>query len=161
VAKQTEIIDAIRAGINQVEATFSPLDGQQLATQIHEEPNGWTAHDILAHLAGRQPTYDMLIKLAVKSNGAAPGDLDIDSWNQRLVDERANRSRDELIQEFRSVHQQLIERVSNLRDDQLRLSIVLPNRESNLGDVLLGSGGMHSIQHAQEVEQALGLGHGE
>jgi hypothetical protein len=161
VATHTEIIDAIHAGINRVEATFGQLDDRQLANRVHEGSNGWTAHQVLAHLAGRQATYDLLIDMASKSNGATRGNFDIDSWNQRLIEERSDRSKDELLREFNSVHIRLIDRVSKLRDDQLQLAIVLPNRESKLGDVLLGSGGMHSIQHAEEVERALGISEDE
>ena len=157
MATREEIIDAIQAGMNRATSTFSKLSDEQLDAKIHEEPDGWTARQILAHLAGRQPTYDMLISIALDGNGAPPGGFSIDSWNQRLVEERAGHTREELLQEFQYVHEQLIERTRSLRDDQLRLPVVLPNRETNLGDVLLGSGGMHSIQHSSEVEEALGI----
>jgi hypothetical protein len=161
VATHTEITDAIRAGINQVQATFGRLDDQQLELHVHDGSDGWTAREVLAHLAGRQAIYDLLISMAMNSNGATPGDFDVDSWNQKLVAERNERSREQLLEEFTSVHEQLIDRVSKLRDDQLQLSIVLPNRESTLGDVLLGSGGMHSIQHAEEVEHVAGTSEDE
>jgi hypothetical protein len=159
LATKTEITDAIRAGINRVEATFTRLDDEQLNTQIHNEPGGWTAHDILAHLAGRKKTYELLINLASNSNGTSPGNLDLDSWNHQIVEERKTLSRHELLSEFRATHEELIDRSNALRDDQLALLLILPNRESSLGDVLLGSGGMHSIQHTQEVEEVLGIDH--
>jgi hypothetical protein len=157
VASKFEIIDAIRAGANRVEATFSQLSDDQLDTRIHDGDRGWTARKILAHLASRGETYELLIKLTEESSGAPPGGFDIDSWNARLVNGREGRSRDELLNEFRSVHEGLIERVSTMREDQLSRQVVLPSRETTLGDVLLGSGGMHSIQHSEEVEKALNL----
>lgn len=154
---QPEIVDAIQAGMNRVQATFGQLSEAQLDTKIHDGENGWTARQILAHLAGRQATYDMLISLAIDSNGASPAGFDIDTWNQRLVEERDGRSREDLLAEFRTVHEALIERSKAFREDQFTLPIVLPHRETTLGGVLLGSGGMHSIQHSREVEEALGL----
>ncbi len=157
VATKAEIIDAIQAGINRVESTFGQLPESQLDTRIHEEPDGWTVRQILAHLAGRQETCEMLIQIARDGSGTPPGGFNIDSWNARLVAEREGKSRNELLREFRSAHETLIERVEALRDDHLSLPVVFPNRDTNLGDVLLGSGGMHSIQHASEVEDALGI----
>jgi hypothetical protein len=157
VATKSEISDAIRAGMNRVEATFSHLSDEQLATQVHGEQGGWTAHEVLAHLAGRQETYELLIEMARASNGATPGTLDFDSWNRRLVDSLRDRSREDLLREFRRTHEGLIERTQSLRDDQLALRLILPSGEKTLGEVLLGSGGMHSIQHAEEVATALGI----
>lgn len=157
MATRAEIIDAIQAGMNRATSTFSKLSDDQLETKIHEGPDGWNARQILAHLASRQPTYDMLISMALEGSGAPPGGFAIDSWNQKLVEEYEGRSRDDLLREFQHVHEQLIERAKTLREDQFELPIVLPNRETTLGDVLLGSGGMHSIQHASEVEEALGI----
>ncbi len=157
MATRAEIIDAIQAGRNRATATFSKLSEEQLQSKIHEGSEGWDARQILAHLANRQPTYDMLVSIAMDGNGTPPGGFSIDDWNQKLVEERTGRTREELLQEFQRVHNHLIERTRKLRDDQLRLPIVLPNRDTNLGDVLLGSGGMHSIQHASEVEEALGI----
>ncbi len=157
MATRAEIIDAIQAGMNRATSTFSKLSEDQLETQIHDGPDGWNVRQILAHLANRQPTYDMLVSIALDGSGAPPGGFSIDNWNQKRVEERAGCSRDELLQEFQQVHEQLIERTKKLRDDQFKLPVVLPNRETNLGDVLLGSGGMHSIQHASEVEEALGI----
>jgi hypothetical protein len=157
LASKAEIIDAIQAGINKAESTFGQLTEDLLDTQVHEEPGGWTARQVLAHLAGRQEMYDLLIDMAMKTNGMPPGGFDVDTWNHRLVRQREGLDRDELLREFRQVHEDLIERTKTFREDQLKLPIILPNRETNLGDVLLGSGGMHSIQHASDVESALDL----
>ena len=53
VAKE-QITTAIQQGIADVEATFGGLSDAQLTTQVYTEPGGWTARDILAHLAGRE-----------------------------------------------------------------------------------------------------------
>ncbi|HLT20111.1 MAG TPA: DinB family protein [Thermomicrobiales bacterium] len=157
MATREEIIEAIRQGIEVAERTFSSLSDEQLATEVYE--GGWTAKEILAHLAGRQGTYDMLINMA--SGGEMPempeGGFDVDGWNQRIVDERIDRSRDELLAEFRSVHEALIERVQSLDDSILQATVVTPRGEAIASDVLRGSGGLHSVAHSNDVAQALGL----
>lgn len=149
-----EIIDAINAGIERVEQTFGNLSDEQLATKVHDGENGWTAHQVLAHLAGRAETHDMMSKMA---QGAPPsaGPFDANEWNQRIVDARSNASRDELLAEFREAHQRLAQRVEGMPDALLEREITMPRGTSKMGDVLLGSGGRHSIAHAEEVDQAL------
>lgn len=157
MATREEIIEAIRQGIEVTERTFSGLSEEQLATQVYE--GGWTAKQILAHLAGRQGTYDMLINLA--SGGAMPempeGGFDVDGWNQRIVDSLIDRSRDDLLAEFRRVHEDLIQRVQSLDDSVLQASVITPRGQSIASDVLRGSGGLHSVAHSTDVAQALGL----
>jgi hypothetical protein len=157
VATRAEIIDANQAGINRVISTFSQLSADQLETRVYEGDDGWTARQILAHLANRKPTYDLLISMALDGSGAAPGGFSLESWNQELVNQREGAEVDELLNELQQVHNALRERVETFREDQLNLPLVLPNRETNLGDALLGSGGMHAFQHTKDVEAALGI----
>jgi len=158
MATKQEIIEAIRSGIDRVEATFGTLTDEQLATQVHEGDSGWTAGQILAHMAGRAEGHQMLLSMAT---GAAPGGFggfDVNQWNQQKVDERAERSRDELLQEFRQVHESLIQNVTELPDGAFEAMLPSPRGgEIALGEMLAGSGGMHNVAHTTEVEQALGL----
>jgi uncharacterized protein (TIGR03083 family) len=158
MATKQEIIAAIREGIERVEATFGSLTDQQLATTVHDGDGGWTARQILAHMAGRAEGHQMLLSMAT---GAAPGGFggfDVNQWNQQRVDERADRSRDALLQEFRQVHEALIQNVTELPDGAFETMIPSPRGgEIALGEMLAGSGGRHNVAHTAEVEQALGL----
>jgi hypothetical protein len=149
-----EIIEAINAGVERVEQLFGNLSDEQLATTVHGGEDGWTAHQVLAHLAGRAETHDLMSKMA---QGAPPpeGPFDVNAWNQRLVDERADASRDELLAEFRQAHQRLAARVEGMPEALLEREISTPRGTSTMGDVLMSSGGTHSVNHADEVEQAL------
>jgi hypothetical protein len=154
MASKQEIIDAINAGIERVDQTFGNLSNEQLATKVHEGDDGWTAKQVLAHLAGRAETHDMMSKMA--QGGSPPdGPFDVNAWNQRIVDDRADASRDELLSEFRAGHQRLAARVEGMPEAMLEMEITMPRGTSKMGDVLMGSGGQHSINHAEEVEQAL------
>ena len=52
VATKAEITVAITDGIDTVVETFSGLSDEQLDTAVYED--GWTAREVLAHLAGRR-----------------------------------------------------------------------------------------------------------
>jgi hypothetical protein len=153
-----EIITVIQEGIERVEATFSTMTDEQLGVTVHEGDGGWTAGQVLAHLAGRAKGHQMLLSMAT---GAAPtgfGGLDVNAWNQQIVDERAGRNRDELLQEFRQTHEALIENVRELPDGAFEMMVPSPRGgEVALGEMLAGSGGRHNVNHTVEVKQALGL----
>lgn len=162
MATREEIIGAIRLGIEAGEQTFSGLSDEQLATRVYPGDSGWSAKEILAHLASRQGAYDMLFSLAGGEAMPQPpeGGFDVDGWNQRAVDERIDRPRDELLAEFRIVHEDLINRVGELSDDLLTATVTTPRGQMVAGDVLLGSGGMHSVNHSNDVAEALGIERG-
>lgn len=158
MASKQEIIAAIRGGIEHVGATFGDLTDEQLGTIVHEGDGGWTARQVLAHLAGRAAGHQMLLSMATATTPPDLSALNVNDWNQSIVDERAGRSRDELLQEFRQAHEALIESVGELPDGALEMMIPSPRGgEVALGDMLAGSGGRHSVNHTVEVEQALGL----
>lgn len=157
-AKQ-EIIDAIEQGIQKVEQTYNGLSEDQLATKVHADQGegGWSAREVLAHMAGRSASHDMMFSMAEGQAPSGGGDFNPDAWNKRFVDERAGRDKDELLAEFRQVHERLIQRVRDTPDEELQKTIMGPRGETTLADMLKGSGGMHSINHAREVEEAMNL----
>lgn len=156
MATKQEITAAIREGIAQVERTFGSLNEVQLQTKVHDGEGGWTAKQILAHLAGRARGYELMGALA--AGNPPPGGIDFNRWNQERVDERIANSRDDLLAEFRAVHENLIAHVESLDDDLLTREIRLGPQPAPLSEVLRRSGGLHSGAHAQEVEQALKAG---
>mgnify|MGYP003382410593 FL=1 len=150
-----DITTAIQAGIDRVNNTFKNLSDEQLATRVHDGDNGWTAKQILAHLAGRQRVSGMI---GMAARGEALPDmrgLDFNAINQEMVDARSDKSRDELLAEFNEVHTSLQSFSESLTDEQLAISLDLPFGTRTVKEMLLGSGGSHSIGHSEEVEQAL------
>jgi hypothetical protein len=155
MATKQEIVDGIRAGMARVQQTFGTLTDGQLATKVHESDGGWTAKEILCHLAGRADVFTLLSQFA--ETGSFPANFDGAHWNQERVDARIGKSRDELLAEFRSVHEAWIERVGGLSDEVLAKTVQRATGPTTFGDMLRGSGGTHSINHTIEVEKALNL----
>ena len=159
MTSKQEIIDTIKQGITKVEQTYHGLSEDQLATRVHADQGegGWTARELLAHLAGRQPSYDMMFRMAAGEAPPGGGEFNVHDWNKRLIDERVGKGKDELLAEFRQVHEQLIQRVSDTPDETLGKTIMGPRGETTFADMLKGSGGMHSMNHAEEVDEAISL----
>jgi catechol 2,3-dioxygenase-like lactoylglutathione lyase family enzyme len=156
VATKQEITDTIRQGNQRVAQTFSALTEEQLNTRVHFDEIGWTAKQLLAHLAGRAPGHARMVGMA-ESGGGLPAGFDVNTYNQGPVEERSGKSRDALLAEFLTVHEALIERVQGMSDEQLSKTIQWRQGELALSDVLRASGGQHSINHAAEVEKVLNL----
>ena len=160
MATREEVVAAIREGQERVAATFGRLTEEQLATRIHDdEGDRWTAKQVLAHLAGRAAGYARLTQMGIarQTPPAAGGRFDVDEWNRQRVEERIDRPASELLEEFRRVHDDLIAQVEAMPDQSLSRVVPLPAGERPLSDVLLMSGGRHSVSHAEVVERALGL----
>ena len=159
MATKAEIIASIEQGMARVQETFGVLSDEQLATPVHSEEAGWTAREILIHLAGRAMGYNLTVRLA--EGGGMPaggGAFNVNDWNQRRIDERKEKSRDELLAEFRAVHEELITRVQGMSDEFLARTIPRgPGVTITVAEAMHLGGGQHSINHTIEVEQALGL----
>lgn len=155
MATREEIIRAVEEGREQVESTFRGLSDEQLDTQIYEDEGGWTARDILAHLAGRAQTYDMIYQFASSGEAIDPASFNVNAGNQALVDARRDRTPEELLDEFHLTHANLVERVQETDDVLLAKPVRLPGRELPAGDLLMNSGGRHSMAHAADVAEAL------
>ncbi|GEM_PF-930324 len=156
MATKQEIIETIRQGNQRVTHTFSALTEEQLNRRVHFDEIGWTAKQLLAHLASRAPGHERMIGMA-ESGAGLPPDFDLNAYNQRGVDERSDKSRDALLAEFLTVHEALIERVQGMSDAQLSKTMQWRQGVVPLSDVLRGSGGQHSINHTNEAEKVLGV----
>ena len=151
-----QITTAIQTGIADVESTFGGLTDAQLLTQVHAGPGGWTARDSLAHLAGRKQVYVMMQRAASGGDNPFATITNFADWNQARVAERAGVSRDDLLAEFRAVHEELLAQVQGMSDDELARTVALGERTPTLADLMYASGGTHSSSHAKEVEQIVG-----
>lgn len=153
MANRQEIIETIQEGNALVLRTFANLSEAQAQTRVGD--GGWTAKEVLAHMAGRQPAYERLIRMTQPDPPVFSGNLDPDAYNASLVDERRDKPVAEILAEFMSVHERLIQQVQELPDAALSQAIALPQVEMPLGDLLRLAGGVHSIGHTKEVQEAL------
>jgi hypothetical protein len=153
-----EVLDAIRQGTADVLRTFGSLSDDQLCIRVHQSDGGWTAKEVLAHLAAGGEGHARLLQRAVEG-GAAFGDPgDMDERNRRLVNEQLGKSRDVLLAGFHAAQDTLCRKVQELSDDALARPLTLPRGgERPLADVLIMIAGRHPSGHAQEVDRALAV----
>jgi uncharacterized protein (TIGR03083 family) len=157
MTSREEIVAAIRQGVERAGATFGALSAEQLDRQVHTGESGWTAHQVLAHLAGRSYNYEILFRMAAGELTPDLGSFDIDRQNEQIIEQLSGKSRNELLDEVRAVHERMIEQVRAAPDELLEREFPLPSGSLPFGRVLMSAAGRHTVHHTAEVEAALGL----
>ena len=99
---RAETIAALETDAAAVAETVSGLAGRRWDTGVYE--HGWTARQLLAHLAAIEWTYPKLIDRARETSSASAsgggGGFDMDAYNRRQVEKRADASVADLLDEF-------------------------------------------------------------
>jgi hypothetical protein len=153
MATKQEIIETIQQGNDQIRQTFADMSENQAQTRVGD--GGWTAKEVLAHMAGRGPTYERLIERAGSNQSALSGQMDPDAWNESLVGVRRDQPLQEILREFLTVHEDVIAQVKAMSEATLAQPILLPRGEFNLGELLKLAAGNHTLNHLGEVRLAL------
>ena len=107
---KAELLAALEATLDEVAAGF---DGVDLSTGVYE--GGWNGRQLLAHVASMEWTYPKVLALptATDEEAARPRDtsVTVDDYNRRQVEQRSDRSVEELVEEFRRNRARTIEAV--------------------------------------------------
>ena len=118
--------------------------------------NGWNGHQILAHVASVEWTYPRLVDLARLGSIAAASEavdaFDVNAYNQRQIDKRADTSVTDLIAEFERNRAATIASVEDC-DDQLLATHVksVGGVEGTLAEVLTYVAVHHATHHLDDI----------
>lgn len=121
----------------------------------------WRVRDALSHLAARAngvPRVLARVEAADDpSSGGAPAPRNIDEINAGQVEERADRSVEELLGEIRDGHTAALAAAAAIDDATLARSIPLGFRpgDATVADLLVMGGPRHDGNHLEQVEAAL------
>jgi uncharacterized damage-inducible protein DinB len=147
------IIETIQQANDQTQQTFAVMSEAQAQMRVGD--GGWTAKEVLAHMAGRQPTYQRLIDRAGSNQQAFSGRVDPDAWNESLVIVRREQPLQDILREFLTVHEEVIAQVKAMSEERLAQPIQLPQGEMTLGELLKLAAGNHTLNHLKEVRLAV------
>ncbi len=120
---RAEIIAALETDAAAVADAVSGLPDRRWNAGVYE--HGWTARQLLAHLAAIEWTYPKLIDRAREassastSGGEGGGGFDMDAYNLRQVEKRADVSVADLLDEFSSNRAATIAALRDADDDLL------------------------------------------
>ena len=121
----------------------------------------WRVRDALSHLAARAngvPRVLARVEAADNpSSSPAPAPRSIDEINAGQVEERADRSVEQLLDEIRDGHAAALATAAAIDDATLARSIPLSLRpgDATVAELLLMGGPRHDGNHLEQVEAAL------
>lgn len=159
MAAHDEIATALRGVIERVE---------QMRGSIAERPEAplpegeWRVRDALSHLAARATSVRMIVdRYQQAASGAAaggrPAGIDIHEVNRRQVEERSERSVEEILDEVVGGRQEAIRSLDGI--DEALLERIVPNfrgdGEMRLAEMVLRASAGHDMSHLDQIEQAL------
>ena len=153
---RAEVIAALETDAASVAEAVSALPADRWNAGVYE--NGWTARQILAHVAAIEWTYPRLIERARDSAASGAGEsssggFDMDAYNRRQVAKRADTSVADLLEEFTRNREATIAALRDA-DDEL---LARPTRsaggvEGNLLQVFASVAVDHVRQHLADLQ---------
>ena len=156
IVTREELLAALREDAGRLPEVVGAIGEADLARGVYE--NGWSARELLAHLAAIEWTYPRLIERAAAaggSDGSSGGAFDMDAYNARQVAKRAEASVGELLAEFGRNRAATIEAVANADAVLLeRATRSAGGVEGTLLEVLIGVTVGHVREHMADLAGA-------
>jgi uncharacterized protein (TIGR03083 family) len=126
------------------------------AGQTYED--GWTARDVLSHIASTSGAANFILMMARAGPSGAPGGaaFDNDAFNRQQVAMRAGRSVAEVLDEVRSNIARDVQAVQGAPDDLLQQHFRAPwDVEGTVAEVIVTSVNGHLGGHVADLRGAL------
>jgi len=152
VASKQEIISAYQQSARRLDGIVAGRSEEDLKKIVYP---GWSAKQILCHLASTAGSAAFFITLAQSGQGMGAG-FDIDRWNAEQVAARQDRPLEEIMAEFRAGHESSIKAVESAADDLMAKQVPdFSGGMSALADLIKGSATDHEASHLDDLEKAL------
>jgi len=117
---------------------------------------GWTIREVLAHLAGSQPTQPIVIRNILAGQPGPRPDFNLEYFNKRQVEKRQGKSPAELLAELAAGHADTLK----LLDELSEADLDRPGNHPALGETTLEGIfqviARHDQQHTEHIRRALG-----
>lgn len=158
IETREQLLAALRADAARLPEVVGAIGEAELERGVYE--NGWSARQLLAHLAAIEWTYPRLIEqaqqpAAPRSVGVGGGGFDMDAYNARQVAKRAEAAVAELLEEFGRNRAATIEAVAGAEDALLaQRTRSAGGVEGTLLEVLIGVTVGHVREHLSDLESA-------
>jgi hypothetical protein len=142
----------------QGEATvklFEGLAADQWTTLVYSEDAAWDARSLLSHFVSAEHSLLKLFQGIAAGGPGSPEDFDLDRYNQSRIAKLADKTPDELIEDFRVARAAMIDWVKGLTDADLEKR----GRHAAYGvdrlEVFLEAVYTHNLNHESDLRAAL------
>lgn len=148
-----EIIGGYSNLADQMERIAPSLSEEELGKTVY---SGWTAKDVLCHLAADSQAGLFFISLAQTTRSELDPAFDLDRWNAARVAERREKPVSELLAELRAGYKASVHAVESASEELLAKPV--PNFDEGgtwtLAEQVSGVSG-HAIRHLHDIEKAI------
>ncbi|RME45457.1 MAG: ClbS/DfsB family four-helix bundle protein [Caldilineae bacterium] len=116
-----EAISDLQYALEQVQEQFAGLDEAELNSAVVDEAHGYTARDVLAHLAGwADYVLDVLPQMLATVDSSLPP-VDAEARNAQARAARQEQSAAAILREFEQKHRQIVQLLRSASPEELTL----------------------------------------
>ena len=159
-----EVISAIETADARVKA-LTPALREHGADRLPDSE--WDVREALCHVAARANAVPLSLSIMERMLTATGQPQPLDpraaasrsaAINQAQLDERMDRSLEEVLSEIETGHQAAIATVRAMPQDEFdqRFQRVTGDGDTSLGEMILRAGAGHEKEHLDQIERALG-----
>ncbi len=128
-------------------------DWQRVA---HDDPARWTARDVLAHVVGAEPSLAGIVTRAqAEGHYVSRPDFDLDLWNRRQVEKRAEKSLADLVAELDQNRAATLSLLAGLPEPALDFPVQHPSYGEMTVEDVFRIIGFHERLHADEIRKVI------
>lgn len=157
MADRAAVIARMQRARDEIADLVASASHEAWANPAYE--NGWTAKDLLAHIASTCGSASFLLTMSQVSGGA-PGDaaFDGEAFNKQQTEMRATHSPDQILDEIRATMQRDIQSVEAASDEALQKHFVAPwGLEGSVADLIVMSADGQLAIHVADLRRSLGV----
>lgn len=156
MATKSDVVNTVRAFRGKLEEIASGLTAED-GWQREVYPRGWTARQLLAHIASTSGVagFSLILSRAPGGAAGAGGAYDIDQFNMQQVALREGRSVSEILGEIRSNTERDIGAIEAATEEEMSRPFRAPwDVEGTLGQVIVESINGHLAMHLADLHAA-------
>ncbi|GAP61846.1 MAG: DinB family protein [Ardenticatenia bacterium] len=114
----SDLVRRLEANRNAFTSFLKTINEERANRPLPHNPN-WRIRDVLAHLAASEAGMLKMVQIMVAKKGYQFRPYNRDELNAQRVAERADKPLDEILAEWNTARQQMIETVKQLTDEEL------------------------------------------
>lgn len=154
MAERDDVIAALKNIREEIVTVAEGAPEGAWSAQTYED--GWTARDVLSHMASTTSVASVVLSMARAGGNAGMEGFDIDAHNRQQVEMRADKSVSEVLDEIRANIQRDVQAVEGAPDDLLSQHFATPwGVEGSVAHVILEALNGHLGGHIADLRGAL------
>lgn len=115
--KNIEIATKLNDARAELMAFYEGLDETDWDKNVYDEETAWTISDILRHLVDAERGMMGMMVQWQRGKDPVPPDFDLNRWNHRTIEKSADKTPDELLDDFRKNRINLLSYIDTIKPE--------------------------------------------